>query len=365
MKIGYISPTDPHLDVKAWSGSYYNICQALEEEGHDVEWVKYGHLLDKVIAKIYRLFYGKQGHYTHSRIASFYHGWTIKSNLEEFDLIFVPGQIEVVAGLKTKTPIVYYSDATIPLMTDYYWFGLKRRAIKEAKKIEKKGLEKAKYCLFASEWAKASALTDYGIEPEKLKVFPFGPGVKSTYTGKINNPISDLKLFFSGVEWERKGARIAVDTVKELNERGINSTLMMCGLKEVPLSVLNEKYIENLGFLDKNNPKDLAKYQKCWEQANIFILPTRAECAGIVFSEAVSYGVPSLTTDTGGISSYVKNGINGKRLPLEATYLDYADCIEKWLQDGTLQILSNNAREYFEDNISWKVWGKRFSDLCS
>lgn len=35
---------------------------------------------------------------------------------------------------------------------------------------------------------------------------------------------------------------------------------------------------------------------------HLLLLPTRAECAGIVFNEASAYGVPILLTDTGGVS---------------------------------------------------------------
>ncbi|MGZ1207604.1 hypothetical protein ACXO4M_09245 [Lactobacillus delbrueckii subsp. bulgaricus] len=39
-----------------------------------------------------------------------------KQNLDRYDLIFVPGQSDVVARLRTKTPIIRYSDATVALM---------------------------------------------------------------------------------------------------------------------------------------------------------------------------------------------------------------------------------------------------------
>ena len=51
--------------------------------------------------------------------------------------------------------------------------------------------------------------------------------------------------------------------------------------------------------------------------SDILLLPTQAECAGIVFVEASAYSMPIFTHDTGGISNYVINGINGYRLPLK------------------------------------------------
>lgn len=34
MLIGYISPTNPFEDRKAWSGTYFNTRKALEKAGH-------------------------------------------------------------------------------------------------------------------------------------------------------------------------------------------------------------------------------------------------------------------------------------------------------------------------------------------
>ena len=41
MNIGYISPTNPFVDKKRWSGTNYSTREALELAGHTVEWIKY------------------------------------------------------------------------------------------------------------------------------------------------------------------------------------------------------------------------------------------------------------------------------------------------------------------------------------
>ena len=37
--IGYLSPTDPHKDRFAWSGTYFNTCKAIEDAGYQVDWI--------------------------------------------------------------------------------------------------------------------------------------------------------------------------------------------------------------------------------------------------------------------------------------------------------------------------------------
>ena len=370
MKIGYISPTDPFKDKKEWSGTFYGLCQALQMNGYQVEWIPYKNnkLVNKLLARSYRLFWGK-GSYIHSRMMSLYHTGSIKRNLSKFDLIFVPAQVDIVAGLKTDTPIIYYTDGTIPLMIDYYWFDFSNKAIKEAKKVEKRALTNASINIFSSHWAANSAIKDYKIDSAKVKVLPFGSNIDDSLVNykarKYDLKKQKLNILFSGVNWKRKGGDIAVSTIEELNNRGIEATLYICGIKNenLPAKLRNLDYIKNVGFLNKNNESDLKKYLEIWEKTDIFILPTRAECSAIVLNEANAYGVPILTTDTGGLSDYVVNNKNGIRMSLNAKGIDYANVIESWIKNNDLERLSMGARDLYITTNSWKAWGKNFNLL--
>lgn len=369
MLIGYVAPTDPFKDKKEWSGTYYGLCEALKMGGYQVEWIPYNNnmMTNKFLAKVYRLFYGK-GSFIHSRLMSRYHINSIDKDLNKYDLIFVPAQVDIVAGLKTSTPIIYYTDGTIPLMVDYYWFDFSNRAIKEAKLIEERALKNASLNIFSSEWAANSAIKDYGIDSNRVDFLPFGANIDDSlinYKVKDYSKKKKLNILFSGVDWVRKGGNIAVDTVKKLNERGINSTLYVCGIRseDFPTELNNVDYVKNIGFLNKNEESDLQKYLDIWENTDIFILPTRAECSAIVLNEANAYGVPILTTETGGLSNYVINGINGQRLSLRANGKDYANVIENWIKNKKLEELSLGARKLYETNNSWKAWGAKFASV--
>lgn len=364
MLIGYLSPTDPFTDRKAWSGTYYNTREALEKVGHQVEWVDYkiDTLTDKVLSKVYRLLYG-HGSYTHSRLASKLRVKSIKKDLSKYDVLFVPGQVDIVAGLETDTPIIYYTDGTVPLMVNYYWFGFTQRAIKEAKLIEQQAINNASYVWLSSQWAANSVIDDYHANPEKVAVFPFVVGNDANKTKVSKYDGHTLRAIFSGVDWERKGGQIAVDAFENLNQRGINAELFISGIKNLPDKVKTKKFVHNMGFLNKNNPNELKKYLQTWEHSNLLILPTRAECSAIVFCEAAAYGAPVITTETGGNGTYVLNDVNGQRLPLSAVGSDYADVIIEWLQKDKLVRFSNGAHEMYLKNNSWDAWGKHFNEI--
>ena len=41
MIIGYVSPTNPFTDRKAWSGLTYKVRESIERAGYDIIWIPY------------------------------------------------------------------------------------------------------------------------------------------------------------------------------------------------------------------------------------------------------------------------------------------------------------------------------------
>lgn len=101
-----------------------------------------------------------------------------------------------------------------------------------------------------------------------------------------------------------------------------------------------------------------------FREADIFILPTRAECAGIVFCEASAYGLPSFATATGGVPDYVEDGVTGRLLPPDTRSEDFADAIaELWSDPEAMKEMRLNARRRYEEELNWDVWMKHFEEI--
>lgn len=362
--IGYISPTNPEVDRMSWSGTFYNTYHAIQEAGYKVEWVPYNvnRFLNKVGALAYKLNYGI-GSYDHSTYASEIHTKSLKKNrFERYDYLFIPAQSEIIAGIRTDVPIIHYSDATFDLMLNYYWFNYSEKAIEEGNKIEKQAIQKSKYLFAASEWAASSVVKKYHADSKNVFIFPLGADVPKEH---VNSKLPEyktnkLKLLFSGKDWKRKGGRLAVKAVEYLNKKGIKTDLYIVGVSDLQMDIKRKDYIHLEGFLDKNNEDDYVKYLMLYHECNALLLPTRAECAGIVFSEANGFKMPSFTTDTGGIGTYVHNGINGYRLPLSATGEEFGKCIEKIYREKRFKELSDGAYSIYQNSTSWDSWSRRF-----
>jgi len=284
--------------------------------------------------------------------------WENKLSKEHFDLIFAPAASTDIAFLDTKIPIIYLSDTTFSLLHGYYpsHSNLLKISIRDGKLIDQLAIEKSSLLIFSSEWAANSAISDYGADKEKIRVIPFGANLNEIPSDKFvfNRDPSDIcRLVFLGTNWNRKGGTIAFETLLELEKMGVKSELIVCGC--TPPSDFRHRNMKVISFAPK--------IADILSKADFLLLPTRAECYGIVFCEANAYGIPAITTDTGGVSGLINNGENGFMLPLTATGSDYAKIIRKiWQDKKSYNRLRKMCRKAFDKRLNWDSWGLAIRD---
>ena len=367
--IGYISEKNPFTDRKAWSGSIFKIREGIENAGYEVKWIcSRPNNIMKILCKgIAKLQY-KHIKINYNRAYNLLSAHSIRKNAYKgCDYLFVPCNGCLLPYLPQKLPIIFYTDATHRLLVGYYWKKkLPAKTIEHGEKCERAGIRRATLNLRGSHWAAASVVKDYGYDPQKTYVIEFGANIDdSDLVPNTSKYVSGetVNILFSGVEWGRKGGDVAVETVRLLNEQGIKAKLVIAGIRELPQQYKDLPYLEFIGFLNKNDPEQYQRYVQLWHEANLFLLPTRAECAGIVFCEASAYGVPIFTYDTGGIGDYVIDGVNGYKLPLSATATDFATAIKRNLNTDSLQTLHDGGLRLYKERLNWKAWSQRFKEI--
>nr|WP_294786899.1 glycosyltransferase family 4 protein [uncultured Flavobacterium sp.] len=179
--------------------------------------------------------------------------------------------------------------------------------------------------------------------------------IKKDFNGTIN-------LLFLGINWKRKGGDIVLEAFNILIDRGYDVTLTICGCN--PTEQITNSNITVIPFLNKNNPQEYDQFLKILYQTHLLFVPTRADCTPIVFCEASAFGIPVITTDTGGVCSIIENDINGFALPYESKSIEYADQIETLLNDRSkLEKLSEQSRKKFDEELNWEVWGKKMREI--
>ena len=171
-----------------------------------------------------------------------------------------------------------------------------------------------------------------------------------------------LTLLYLAVEWERKGGRIAFEALQHLHEAGIKARLIVCGC--IPPDSFRHPDMEVIPFLNKNKKEDHDRFVHLLSTSHFLILPTRADCSLLVACESNAYGMPAISTDTGGVSDVVKDGINGYCLTYEAGGDRYAALIAGIYTDRErYHNLIVSSRKRYEDELNWDKWAERFRGI--
>jgi glycosyltransferase involved in cell wall biosynthesis len=377
MKLAYVTIYDA-ADVHARSGSGTYILKVLQDLGMPAERIgclSEGNLW-ALLSRLKRIYYARlrSRRYLANREPAILKRYAaqVEKRLasSDADVVFSPGTIPV-AYLNTDKPIVFWTDATFAGMIDFYpgFSNLCRETIRDGNRMEQLALSSCRLAIYTSEWAAETAVRNYDVDPEKVKVVPFGANIDChRNVGEVhgildNKGFDTCKLLFLGVEWQRKGGDTAIAVAELLNRRGLRTELHVVGCA-VPSG--SPSFVVSHGFISKKTEDGRKRLDQLFTEAHFLILPTRADCVPVVFAEASSFGLPSLTTDVGGIPTAVRNGVNGWTFGVDEPPEAYCDHIERLMssQDAYREFGLSCFRDYSE-RLNWHSAGSRVLDLLS
>jgi len=372
-KICFFSTVDP-MNQSSWSGITCHMFRTLSLD-HEVTWAgpvlfpKWAGYLYSAWSRWNRLM--KRRVTSHNYLNAFFSAMALRKRFrdDDFDMIVIgAGEPELFAFLRTRLPVIYIADTTFALMVDYYpWHsGLCMPAIRQGNGIEQRAIKKAFHLIYSSDWAAASAKSVYGAGPGKITIAPFGASLTEVPSWDMirNKGVSDkCHLLFLGSDWIRKGGPIAYEAYKLLKGSGLAVDFTIVGCRpELPPGHDVMVY----PWLDKNNPVEVRKLYNIFLSSDIVISPSRADCTPVAFSEAAAFGIPVFTTDTGGISSIVKNWKNGFCLPYDTSPETFSERIrEVWLSGKEFMELRLSSRQEYETRLNWEKWREQFNIAVS
>jgi glycosyltransferase involved in cell wall biosynthesis len=353
---------------RSWSGIVYHVAQALQKHCGEVSYCspalpcRKEELIARVIQRSSQILLKKKYTPRFFLAKSYAKAGGRWLAGQSFDLIVAPDGVLDIAFLETDIPIVLISGgATQGLLLEYYpaFSNLLKRSIYEIQTLQALALKKASAVIYSTTWAARSAIEDYGADAAKIHVVPMGANLDEIPPREVAlaRKLSDrCRLLFLGVEWARKGGDIAFETLLKLEELGIAAELTVCGCTP-PKAFVHER-IRIIPFLDKNDKRQRGELEHLFMVSDFLFLPTRADAFGLVFCEANAFGLPVITTSTGGVPEVVKNGENGFLLPYDARGADYAEVIARVYRDNERYAeLVQGSRAAFENRLNWDAWG--------
>jgi glycosyltransferase involved in cell wall biosynthesis len=367
MKLAYTTTFDAG-DVSNWSGTPFHMSQSFENKGMQVDYI--GSLSRRLepgfkIKQFWKsMACGQRESPRFNITAAKHYSDQVSQKLKTLSVdAVVSPLLNPIAYIETKVPTVLWTDALYSSLVGFYpdYCRHSTTSIKQGNIIAAECLNRCTLAIFSSDWAARTALEIYGISKDKVKVVPFGANMQCQHTSDDIRAMlktrsrETIKLLFLGKHWDRKGGDIVFKVAKALHAAGQSVHVDFVGCFP-PKEVEIPSYIQCHGFISKRTPEGVARITRLLSESHFLFVPSRAEAFGIVFCEANAYGLPCLSSYVGGISTVVKDHVNGMTFGLDAMADVYCDYIMDLMQNySRYEELALSSFNEFQTRLNWGV----------
>ena len=327
MHLAFVFPFDP-TDVRAYSGTPYFMTRALRERVDRLSIVAplpVGGAVRGRAAKLRHRLRGETYLRAHTWLGVGAMAEAAGRQLEALrpDAVLAPSTLPL-AALDADCPLACWPDATFEANLMFYpdFTGLPDALVAEAHAVERAALGRSAVAAFATAHAARSATGYYGVDDVSVHVVEYGtnladedvPTAEEVRASVAARPEGACRLLFVGGGWVRKGGDVALRVAEEMTARGVPTTLTVAG--PAP-PVEGHPLLRAEGFLRKDVPAQRDRLRALFAESHFLCMPVRAEDFGCVFAEAAAFGLPSLTTDIGGMPTTVGDGEAGLLFPFQ------------------------------------------------
>ncbi len=158
-----------------------------------------------------------------------------------------------------------------------------------------------------------SFITDFGISPEKVVTVFAGvnldlPEASELKAGALHD--GPPTILFVGREFERKGGPDLVRAFREVRAQIPDARLEIAGCRPD----ITEPGVEVIGPLARTT-EGRAKLTALYRSADVFCMPSLYEPFGIVFAEAMVFGLPCIGTAQNAMPDVIADGETGWLVP--------------------------------------------------
>ncbi len=171
--------------------------------------------------------------------------------------------------------------------------------------LNRRALHAARAFVTFSDWARRSLIDDYGVDGERITVIPPGVNLALWPRPTPRGHTGPVRVLFVGGDFARKGGNLLLQAFRAgLHEQ---CELHLVTRESVPPA-------PNIHVYQGVAPNsDLLR--RLYADADIFALPTLADCYSHASIEAMACGLPVITCPVGGIPEIVRDGETGLLVP--------------------------------------------------
>lgn len=184
--------------------------------------------------------------------------------------------------------------------------------------------------------------SELGVPEGRIVTIPNGapaaPGPRSARPSSVRPPV----ILFLGAVGYRKGVDVLIGAFSELQRRGADFTAIIGGNGAV---IEAQARACELGLADRivfPGWVDEQGVARLLDDADIFVLPSRAENQPVSILEAMARAIPVVSTTVGAIPEQVIDGETGLLVP-RGEAMPLADALQKLIENPPLRVIMGQA----------------------
>ena len=185
------------------------------------------------------------------------------------------------------------------------------RSVRRALEADRRFYDRMDVLLPMSEWLRRSFVADFGQSPEK--VVTVGAGANLHEVPELpERDYESPRILFVGKQWERKGGPQLLEAFRLVRAERPDAELWVVGPEQAPAA---EAGVRFLGRISRATPDGERRLGEVYAGATMFAMPSLYEPFGIVFLEAMAYGLACVASDRCAMPEIVDDGATGYVVP--------------------------------------------------
>ncbi len=356
---------------KSWSGIPFSLREALERKVERLTVFKPGPTSRNPIDVAKKLWYGgKPPKYPLWMTAA-----SLKKNARELEAEISRINPDAILGILAQPlvylknpgkPVFFFADSAFQSFKDKYkgTIGENIRNAEYARDEADVARRIDGVCL-GSKWACEDAVRVFSNEfpgvdfASRLHVTPLGANWRPELSREAvlaraaERGWDEIRLLYLGVDWVRKGGPLAVEVACGLRDAGYKVRLDVVGCRpELPADAMDVVTVH--GALYRTDPAQAEVLQELFLRSHFLVVPTMAECYGIVFAEAHAFALPPVSRAVDALPTIIVDGETGLLQDASAPASVYIERILKLRDDPAAYLrMATKARDRYENLLNW------------
>lgn len=202
-------------------------------------------------------------------------------------------------------------------------------------------------------WLEKDLIQRQGFDKNKIHAVGGGINLDENlidYTRKTGN-----KFLFVGRDFVRKNGPLVYEAFKLLQKKHPDYELHLAGPSSDPYPNETDPHYHYHGDCNKE------RLSRLFNDCDVFVMPSRFEAYGLVFIEALTYGLPCIGRNAYEMPYFIEDGVTGRLLQHQDAS-ELATLMEEVMTPSYTQNVRSRKQQYIAE-YSWDAVAKRIEDV--